>query len=85
MKTTTDGVGLGLFQTPSLCGRPGLWGHDGALAAYLTLAFNSEDGKRQFVILVNSLTFNDQVGSKRAQQALGRLFKTADCGAYFGT
>jgi D-alanyl-D-alanine carboxypeptidase len=81
MKTTTDRVGLGLFQTPSLCGRPDLWGHDGALAAYLTLAFNSEDGKRQFVILVNSLTFNDQVGSKRAQQALGRLFKTADCGA----
>ena len=81
MKTTTGGVGLGLFQTPSLCGRPDLWGHDGALAAYLTLAFNSEDGKRQFVILVNSLTFNDQVGSKRAQQALGRLFKTADCGA----
>ena len=81
MKTTTDGYGLGLFQTRSLCGRAGPWGHDGALAAYLTLAFNSEDGKRQFVILVNSMTFDDQVGSKRAQQALGRLFKTADCGA----
>jgi len=81
MKTTTDRVGLGLYQTPSFCGRPDLWGHDGALAAYLTLAFNSEDGKRQFVILVNSLTFNDQVGSKRAQQALGRLFKAAaGCG-----
>ena len=79
MKTTTDRVGLGLYQTPSLCGRPDLYGHDGALAAYLTLAFNSEDGKRQFVILVNSMTFNDQVGTKRAQQALGRLFKTADC------
>ena len=81
MKTTTDGAGLGLLQNPSLCGRPDLWGHDGAIAAYVTLALNSEDGKRQIVILVNSMTLNDQVGSKSAQQALGRLFKTADCGA----
>ena len=55
-------------------------GHDGAIAAYVTLALNSEDGKRQIDLSVNSMTLNDQVGSKRAQQALGRLFKTADCG-----
>lgn len=81
MKPTTNRIGLGLFQTPSACGGPNLIGHDGALAAYLTLAFNSKDSKRQLVVLVNSLTFNDQVGSKRAQQALARLFKTAACGA----
>ena len=81
MKTTTDRYGFGLYHIPSRCGRPDVWGHDGALAAYVSLALNSEDGKRQFVILVNSMTFDDQVGSKRAQQALGRLFKTAECGA----
>ena len=64
MKTTTDGAGLGLLQNPSLCGGPDLWGHDGAIAAYVTLALNSKDGKRQIVILVNSMTLNDQIGSK---------------------
>ena len=33
MKATTGRVGLGLFQTPSLCGGPDPWGDDGAIAA----------------------------------------------------
>jgi hypothetical protein len=40
---------------------------------------NSKDGKKQMVILVNSLTFDDKVGDAKAQQALLRLFKTALC------
>ena len=58
----------------AVLGRPAHWGHDGAIAGYDSIALNSKDGK-QAVILVNSLTLDDKVGSKRAQQALGRLFQ----------
>jgi D-alanyl-D-alanine carboxypeptidase len=78
MEATREHYGLGLFQTPGPCGS--LWGHDGAIAAYLTLAFNSKDGRKQMVVLVNSLTFGDTVGNRQAQRALNRLFKTAACG-----
>jgi D-alanyl-D-alanine carboxypeptidase len=78
METTIDGYGLGLFKTHLPCGD--IIGHDGAIAAYLTFAFNSKDGKRQFVILANSLTFNDQIGNKQAQGILKRLLQTAACG-----
>jgi D-alanyl-D-alanine carboxypeptidase len=78
MKTTREGYGLGLFKAPSPCGT--ILGHDGAIAAYLTFAFNSKDSTRQFVILANSLTFKDRIGSKRAQRALQRLLETAACG-----
>ena len=78
METFEDDYGLGLFHVKLPCGE--IVGHDGALAAYLTLAFNSTDGKRQFVVLANSLTFDDQVGGKQAQRALGRLLQTAACG-----
>jgi D-alanyl-D-alanine carboxypeptidase len=78
METTREHYGLGLYQTPGPCGP--LWGHDGAIAAYLTLAFNSKDGTKQMVVLVNSLTFGDTVGNRQAQLALNRLFKTAACG-----
>ena len=78
METFEDDYGLGLFHVKLPCGE--IVGHDGAIAAYLTLAFNSTDGKRQFVVLANSLTFDDQVGGKQAQRALGRLFQTAACG-----
>ncbi len=78
METFEDDYGLGLFHVKLPCGE--IVGHDGAIAAYLTLAFNSTDGKRQFVVLANSLTFDDQVGGKQAQRALGRLLQTAACG-----
>jgi D-alanyl-D-alanine carboxypeptidase len=78
METTVDGYGFGLFKTHRPCGD--IIGHDGALAAYLTFAFNSKDGKKQLVVLANSLTYDDQVGSKTAQRALQRLLRTAACG-----
>jgi D-alanyl-D-alanine carboxypeptidase len=78
METTVDSYGLGLYKTHLPCGD--IYGHDGAIAAYLTFAFNSQDGKQQFVVLANSMTFDDQVGNKRAEQALRRLLQTAACG-----
>ena len=82
METPKNGYGLGLARTPLPqswgCGGA-RWGHDGALAAYNSIALNSKDGKKQMVVLVNSLTLDDKVGDAKAQQALLRLFKTALC------
>jgi D-alanyl-D-alanine carboxypeptidase len=79
METTSDGYGLGLFKTHLPCGD--FFGHTGTLASYMTYAYNREDGKRQFVVLANSLTFDDQVGSKQAQRVFQRLLQAAACGA----
>jgi D-alanyl-D-alanine carboxypeptidase len=79
METASVGYGLGLAKTRLPCGD--IFGHNGALASYLTYAFNSKDGKRQFVVLANSLTVDDQVGSKQAQRTFQRLLQTAACGA----
>jgi D-alanyl-D-alanine carboxypeptidase len=82
METPKDDYGLGLARArlPQSWGCSGArWGHDGALAAYNATALNSKDGKKQTVILVNSLTFDDKVGDAQAQQALLRLSKTAVC------
>jgi D-alanyl-D-alanine carboxypeptidase len=70
------GLGLGTGQSP--CGE--FWGHDGAVPGYNSIAYNSKDGTKQLVVLVNSVTFSDTVGSKRAQQAFGRLVNTGYCG-----
>jgi D-alanyl-D-alanine carboxypeptidase len=82
METPKNGYGFGLARTPLPqswgCGGA-RWGHDGALAAYSSIALNSKDGKKQMVVLVNSLTLDDKVGDAKAQQALVRLFKTALC------
>jgi D-alanyl-D-alanine carboxypeptidase len=78
METTSGGYGLGLFKTHLACGD--MFGHNGALASYLTYAYNSKDGKRQFVVLANSLTFDDQVGSRQAQRVFQRLLQAAACG-----
>jgi hypothetical protein len=42
---------------------------------------NSKDGKRQFVVIANSLAFDDQVGSKQAQRVFQRLLQAAARGA----
>ena len=80
METPKNDYGLGLARAPlpqSWGCRGARWGHDGAIAAYNSIALNSKDGKKQAVILVNSLTLDDKVGDAKAQQALLRLFKTA--------
>jgi D-alanyl-D-alanine carboxypeptidase len=71
-------LGLGLFMGQSSCGE--FWGHDGAVPGYDSIALNSKDGTKQVVVLANSVSFSDTVGSPRAQRALERLVDTAYCG-----
>jgi D-alanyl-D-alanine carboxypeptidase len=48
---TQTPYGLGLVGQDTPCGR--LIGHTGRIPGYLTLAFSSEDGQRQAIVLVN--------------------------------
>jgi D-alanyl-D-alanine carboxypeptidase len=70
------GLGLAAFPTP--CGT--VYGHNGAVPGYYSLALNSRDGRRQAVVLVNSITEQETVGDARAQAAYNRLVGTAVCG-----
>jgi D-alanyl-D-alanine carboxypeptidase len=72
-----QGYGLGLFTVRTRCGTR--WGHDGGIAGYNSLAFNTRDGGRQFVVLANALTLDDAVGTARAQREFGRLANAASC------
>ena len=49
------------------------------IAGYDATALESRDGRRQAVVLANSLTLTGEIGSERAQRALRRLLKTALC------
>jgi D-alanyl-D-alanine carboxypeptidase len=77
-----EAYGLGLFQTRRLdLGRnyrlpcaDSVWGHDGSFAGWVSYAYNSLDGRRQMVILINT----DRL-SARGRRALGRLYATAFC------
>lgn len=77
METLTDGYGFGLVAVRTPCGT--LWGHDGAIAGYDSIAFSTRGGQRQLVILANALTPDDKVGDKTAQRAFERLAATAAC------
>lgn len=69
--------GLGLSREALPCGRA--VGHDGAVAGYLTVALQMNDG-RTVVAMANSITLEDQVGTKRAQAQWVRLVTQAACG-----
>ena len=43
--------GLGLGRFPTSCGAA--WGHNGAVPGYLSFSFNSENGARQALLMVN--------------------------------
>ena len=47
-----DGYGLGIIRMPLSCGAA--WGHSGGVPGYTSLAFSSEDGSRQAIVLVNT-------------------------------
>jgi len=75
----SDAYGLGIGQVtsvigvvPSPCGAA--WGHLG-LGPYTTIAFSSEDGERQAVVLANG-----GVMSTEAFEPLGRLTWACYCG-----
>jgi D-alanyl-D-alanine carboxypeptidase len=79
--------GLGLQKVRSPCGA--LWGHSGGSPGYIANAFNSKDGTRQVVVLVNATaaSLSAPVNGfqffhlpERAGAALERLIQTAYCG-----
>lgn len=51
-----------------------VWGHDGDFAGYQTTTWNSKDGTRQLVFMVNSSSL-----SRAAKTQLNRLIETAYC------
>ena len=74
----TQGYGLGIMRGKFPCGV--FYGHDGAPIGYNAITYTSADGMRQFVVLTNSGTPQDTVGSPRAQRLFQRLVFTAACG-----
>ena len=69
--------GLGLFRGELSCGA--YWGHDGAAPGYLSLAYESPDGRRAVVVLLNALTFEETPGDAAAQAAFRLLVDEAFC------
>jgi D-alanyl-D-alanine carboxypeptidase len=83
METTTTStvgevLGLGLQVIDMPCGS--FIGHSGSTPGYKAAAFNDVEHDRQFVIFVNSLTLDDQVGSLEASAAFDQAAATAACG-----
>jgi D-alanyl-D-alanine carboxypeptidase len=68
------GWGLGLLRETFPCGEA--WGHDSETPGYMTAAWNSNDGARQVVVIVNSHFGHDEPVS----QAMRDLLVTAYCG-----
>ena len=71
-------LGLGLQVLDLPCGR--FIGHSGSTPGYKGAAFRAVDGDRQFVILANSLTQSDAVGSPEAGVAFEAAAVEAACG-----
>jgi D-alanyl-D-alanine carboxypeptidase len=68
------GWGLGLLRETFPCGDA--WGHDTEIPGYMTATWNSEDGDRQVVVIVNSFFEHDEPVS----QAMRTLLTLAYCG-----
>ncbi len=68
------GYGLGTFKRTTRCGTA--YGHPGAIPGYLAEAWNSKDGKRQAVLLVN---IGELSRSDKASAAIQRAVETAYC------
>jgi D-alanyl-D-alanine carboxypeptidase len=70
------GWGLGLLREEFPCGVA--WGHASETPGYMTAAWNSEDGQRQVVVIVNSHFYDhDQPDG----EAMRDLLATAYCGS----
>jgi D-alanyl-D-alanine carboxypeptidase len=67
--------GLGLYRQPVRCSL--VWGHNGDVPGYNTTAFNSADGARQVVFMVN--TDSDSLTPAQGK-ALNTLLDVAYCG-----
>jgi D-alanyl-D-alanine carboxypeptidase len=69
------GWGLGLLREKFPCGTA--WGHDSETPGYMTAAWNSKDGNRQVVVVVNSHFLDHDQPDGRAMR---NLLATAYCG-----
>jgi D-alanyl-D-alanine carboxypeptidase len=43
---------LGLYSTRTVCGT--VWGHNGSVPSYNSVALNSRDGKRHMVLMIST-------------------------------
>jgi D-alanyl-D-alanine carboxypeptidase len=83
MGVASNAYGLGLWRTgtmalsntPFTCGVA--WGHNGDWVGYNTNAFNSRDGRRQFVLFVNR---DEASFTPKIAKAMFALGSTAYCG-----
>jgi D-alanyl-D-alanine carboxypeptidase len=62
------GWGLGLLREELPCGE--VWGHDSESPGYMTAAWNSKDGQRQIVVIVNRAFEHDDPASDAMRKAL---------------
>jgi D-alanyl-D-alanine carboxypeptidase len=68
------GYGLGLYSAPTPCGP--IWGHDGGIPGYVTIAWNDETGRRGIAIGLSTEP-DPQIGA-----AFDRLIEVATCRAF---
>jgi D-alanyl-D-alanine carboxypeptidase len=78
LPATRYGMGLWRFDDQYGCGHR-FYGHDGAVAGYLSTAYTRADGGRQYAVIVTSLTPDEHAGTDAAQQAWAELNYAAAC------
>jgi D-alanyl-D-alanine carboxypeptidase len=74
------GYGLGLLVVETPCGR--LIGHDGGIPGFITIVLSTQDGRRQFGIMVNQFFTTpavDQAYSQVVAQIAMRLLEGGSC------
>jgi D-alanyl-D-alanine carboxypeptidase len=74
------GYGLGLLVLDTPCGR--LIGHDGGIPGFITIVLSTQDGRRQFGVMVNQFFTTpavDQAYSQVVVQIAMRLLEGAPC------
>lgn len=81
LRWNTYGLGIWRTATTSLSSTPfpcgAAWGHNGDWLGYNTQAFNSKDGKRQFVLFVNR---DEEAFTPAIQSAMFAIASKAYCG-----
>ena len=75
--TPDQQYGLGMFRNRASCGGSPFWGHGGGAPGYATEALMRQDGRREFVLLVNT----SESLCARAQEAHFRALTLAYCGS----
>jgi D-alanyl-D-alanine carboxypeptidase len=68
------GYGLGLYRSETACGP--IWGHDGGIPGYVTIAWNDETGRRGIALGLPTDADTDEISA-----AADRLIDIATCRA----